>query len=169
MDDTTPPPAESGAPELIQDAAPVEAPSLPAEALETPVESTPASTAQMPAIEPLSEPLPAPEMAPPAAPATPPPTPSHTAAPQPPVSTPATNLPRELLATANLKKKVSKEEKLEKIMTALAKTGRITNDDVQALLKCSDATATRYLAELVRRGRIKKVGTTGAHVVYVLS
>jgi uncharacterized membrane protein len=139
-----------------------------------PTPTTEASTAQMPAIEPLSEPLNEPEIveietenpaqpAPPAsAPPTPPPT-SQTA----PAAGKAKADTRELLAKANTKKKMNKEAKLEKILAALAQQGRLSNDDVQKLLKCSDATATRHLSALVKQGKVRKEGKTGAHVVYV--
>ncbi len=39
--------------------------------------------------------------------------------------------------------------------------GKITNNEVQKLLRCSDATATRYLRELVKQGRLKMVGGRG--------
>ena len=55
---------------------------------------------------------------------------------------------------------VNKNKKLEKIIALALKKGRITNDDVQELLRVSDATATRYLQELVRQGRLKRSGTT---------
>lgn len=51
-----------------------------------------------------------------------------------------------------------KAERLEKIieMTRLKKD--ITNDDVEKLLKVSNATATRYLNDLVKAGRLKRFG-----------
>lgn len=68
---------------------------------------------------------------------------------------------------ANTQKKENKATKLEKVLGALIERGQLTNDDVQALVKCSGVIATRYLSELLKQGKIKKVGTTGAHVVYV--
>jgi len=52
-------------------------------------------------------------------------------------------------------------------MTLFEKKEKITNDDVEKLLHCSDATARRYLNELVKQGKLKRVGETGAGVVYV--
>ena len=49
-----------------------------------------------------------------------------------------------------------KSKKLEKIMVLAVKKRQITNDDVQKLLRVSDATATRYLKELVRQGRLRQ-------------
>ena len=63
-----------------------------------------------------------------------------------------------------------KEAGKEKILFTLmhSKEGRITNDEVEKMLKVSDTTAGRYLEELEKRGRIKQVGKTGRGVYYVL-
>jgi len=60
-----------------------------------------------------------------------------------------------------------REKKLLKIMEQFAKQTEITNDEVEKLLHVSDATATRYLSELQKRGKLKQVGTTGRGVSYV--
>ena len=60
-----------------------------------------------------------------------------------------------------------REKKLMKIMELFAKQTAITNDEVEKLLHVSDATATRYLAELEKRDKLKQVGTTGRGVSYV--
>ena len=52
-------------------------------------------------------------------------------------------------------------------MEQFAKQTEITNDEVEKLLHVSDATATRYLSELEKRGKLKQVGTTGRGVLYV--
>jgi len=44
--------------------------------------------------------------------------------------------------------------------------GKFINADVENLLSVSDATATRYLDELEKDGKIKQVGRTGKHVYY---
>ena len=59
------------------------------------------------------------------------------------------------------------QKKLLKVMELFAKQTEITNDEVQMLLHVSDATATRYLAEHEKRGKIRQVGTTGRGVKYV--
>ncbi|MDP3696540.1 MAG: hypothetical protein Q8R55_00740 [Candidatus Taylorbacteria bacterium] len=41
-------------------------------------------------------------------------------------------------------------------MVLVVKKRKITNDDVQKLLHVSDATATRYLKELVRQDQLKQ-------------
>ena len=53
------------------------------------------------------------------------------------------------------KKKLAR---LEKIVTLATQKRLITNNDVEKLLKVSDATATNYLRELVQAGRLKKSG-----------
>lgn len=63
---------------------------------------------------------------------------------------------RELLIKAREMIQFRKRKKLEKIMSLFLKQSSITNDDVQKLVYVSDATATRYLQQLEREGRIKK-------------
>jgi len=55
---------------------------------------------------------------------------------------------------------------LEKISDLLGEKSQITNNDVQKLLGVSDATATRYLDELEKEGKLRQVGKTGKHVYY---
>ncbi len=59
-----------------------------------------------------------------------------------------------------------KQQRKSKILELLENKGKITNDDVQKLLGASDATATRYLDELEKEGKIKQVGKTGGYVYY---
>ncbi len=59
-----------------------------------------------------------------------------------------------------------KRIKLEKILSEVAKKGKITNDEVEKLLHVSDATATRYLSQLEKEGKIKQIGKTGKAVEY---
>lgn len=51
-----------------------------------------------------------------------------------------------------------KAERLEKIMEMAREKRVITNDDVEKLLKVSNATATRYLNALVLAGRLRRFG-----------
>lgn len=91
--------------------------------------------------------------------AIPTPTPGPVSESQPQVSTPPviqTSLARELLVKAREVIQFRKRKKLEKIMSLFLKQASITNDDVEKLLHVSDATATRYLDQLEREGRIKK-------------
>lgn len=60
-----------------------------------------------------------------------------------------------------------KRKKLDRIMQAIEKHGKITNDSVEKLLRVSDATATRYLDLLEKEGKIKQVGKTGKYTHYM--
>ena len=59
-----------------------------------------------------------------------------------------------------------KSKNKRKILELLNTKHPITNNDVQELLKTSDASATRYLDELEKEGEIKQVGKTGKYVYY---
>lgn len=59
-------------------------------------------------------------------------------------------------------KEVNKQQLLEFFESAR----KVTNNDVEKLLGVSDATATRYLDELEKEGRVRQVGKTGRHVYY---
>lgn len=61
---------------------------------------------------------------------------------------------------------VAKQEALERVFSLIQKKGSITNDEVQALLGVSDATAERYLQELEAAGGISQVGGAGKGVSY---
>ena len=52
-----------------------------------------------------------------------------------------------------------KRAKLDKILALAAKKDRIKNDDVEKLLRVSDSTAQRYLGQLVKEGRLRRVGS----------
>ena len=74
---------------------------------------------------------------------------------------------RELLKIARAKIQTKKQQNFDEILKLFDTKEKITNDDVEKSLRCSDRSATRYLEELVKQGKIKKIGTTGAGVVYV--
>lgn len=59
-----------------------------------------------------------------------------------------------------------KQKSLEKIIDLFGKTDQIKNNDVEDLLDVSDATATNYLDELQRQGRIIQHGESGRGVYY---
>lgn len=61
---------------------------------------------------------------------------------------------------------VKKQENLAKIKEYIQTKDKVTNDDIQALLDCSDATAERYLDELEKQGILKQVGTEGKYTYY---
>jgi len=56
------------------------------------------------------------------------------------------------------KKRAKKREGLEKIVALAQHKGSIKNNDVELLLHVTDATATRYLSELVKAGRLQRIG-----------
>jgi predicted HTH transcriptional regulator len=72
----------------------------------------------------------------------------------------------EQIAELNAIRDVERQAALERIMALYDQRHELTNDDVQEALAISDATATRYLDELEREGRIKQVGETGRGVMY---
>jgi len=60
-----------------------------------------------------------------------------------------------------------KEHNKEAIM-GLMESGNqpLTNEHIRQMLDISEATATRYLDEMEKEGKVKQVGKTGAHVFY---
>lgn len=138
---------ESTPPEPVREApAPVEM-SVPApteeSAPETPTTQIPESEPLPPAPEPIAEQSP------------------------PPAAAPAVvHVGRDLLVKARATIQDRKRKKLDKILEALTAKGKITNDEVEKLLRVSDATATRYLTTLEQQGKIQQVGKTGKSVEY---
>lgn len=130
------------------------------------VEETPTTQSVEPLTESGSDPISAPEPVPEPE-ITPQPQPTPT--PQPQVSTSPiiqTSLARELLIKARDVIQFRKRKKLEKIMGLYLKKQAVTNDDVEKLLHVSDATATRYLQQLEKEGKIMQTGRTGTGVSY---
>lgn len=62
-----------------------------------------------------------------------------------------------------------KEKAKKKIIELLNEKNKITNNDVEKFLSVSDATATRYLDELEKEGKIKQVGKEGKFVYYEIN
>lgn len=62
-----------------------------------------------------------------------------------------------------------KEEGKKKIVKLLQEKNKITNNDIEKLLGISDATATRYLDELEKEGKIKQIGKQGKSVYYEIN
>ena len=101
---------------------------------------------------------------------------SRTAQTVPVQSTTSVIRPHGDLVIARAKIQATKRKKLDKIMAAiegkgpttlkLRRVNAITNDEVEKLLRVSDATATRYLQTLEKENRIKQTGKTGAAVFY---
>jgi len=71
---------------------------------------------------------------------------------------PAKKDPRSLLTKALEALQVGKRKKLDKVLALAQQKRSVTNDDVQKALRVSDATATRYLSQLVKEGKLKMVG-----------
>jgi hypothetical protein len=84
---------------------------------------------------------------------------SSSPVPEPPKS-PQINLD-ELRAKANKERQDRKQEHLSEVKK-LAKSKQINNDDVRELLHVSQSTATNYLEELTKQGKIKKLGKAKA-------
>lgn len=66
------------------------------------------------------------------------------------------------------KKIIDPETKENTILDFLKTNQKITNNDVEKLLKVSDSTATRYLDNLEKAGKIVQVGPEGRAVYYRL-
>lgn len=56
------------------------------------------------------------------------------------------------------RRREKKNEKLERTIVLAKEKDSITNRDVELLLHVSIATATRYLSELVKSGRLRRIG-----------
>ena len=84
---------------------------------------------------------------------------------KPPVATSA-SFALALLVKARNAIQFRKKRKLDRIMTLFLQQSKITNDEVEKFLHVSDATASRYLSQLEKEGRIKQHGKTGAGVSY---
>ncbi|MBA4319188.1 MAG: hypothetical protein C0412_12375 [Flavobacterium sp.] len=72
------------------------------------------------------------------------------------------------LGKINEENKAQKEERKARILELFQAKNSIANNDVQALLGVSDATATNYLAELEKEGKIEQTGVSGRFVTYKL-
>jgi len=59
-----------------------------------------------------------------------------------------------------------KEENKQRILEVLETQTPLTNNQIEQSLGVSDATATRYLDELEKEGKVRQVGKTGKHVYY---
>jgi len=120
-----------------------------------PVEAPESETAQTTGNEPLAEPKQSEIQSP---------TPTEVIAPA--IVQVARNPIHELLAKAKNAIQFRKRKKLDKIMSLFLKQSKITNDEVEKFLHVSDATATRYLSQLEKEGKIQQSGKTGKAVSY---
>ena len=107
-----------------------------------PVQATEPRTAQTPVNEPLPEQL------------------------EPIQTQSKSSLARELLNKARNAIQFRKRKKLDRVMSLFLQQSKITNDEVEKFLHVSDATATRYLSQLEKEGKIKQNGKTGHMVSY---
>lgn len=138
-------PVADPSPSAPSPASPVENASEPAPAVQNePLDAVPPEsvTAQTVGNEPLSSPAPAPAVI------------------------VRQNNVKEYLAMALERISGKKAKRLTKIMAEVERRGTMTNDQVEKLLHVSDATATRYLSELVKQGRLEQTGRTGKWVSY---
>ena len=65
-------------------------------------------------------------------------------------------------------KQTEEKEHNKQAIMGLMESGNqpLTNEHIRQMLDISEATATRYLDELEKEGKVKQVGKTGAHVFY---
>lgn len=61
----------------------------------------------------------------------------------------------DLLQRANAKRKQKREEKLRRIVKLAEKKSPINNQDIRDLLQVSQSTASNYVSELVKSGKLK--------------
>jgi Fic family protein len=59
-----------------------------------------------------------------------------------------------------------KDVRKAKIMELFATRFEVKNNDVERMFAVSDATATNYLSELEKEGKIKQAGSRGRFVTY---
>ena len=74
-----------------------------------------------------------------------------------------------LLDRANNALSIKRQKKLDKIVEFAKNNRTIKNDDIEKLLRISDATATRYLAKLVKSGRLRRAGGKTAGITYEIN
>lgn len=79
--------------------------------------------------------------------------------PPPPAPVSTARSIRERQPDALAKRRQKRQQKLDRIVELAHERKRLANDQVEKALRISDATASRYLAELVREGRLKRVGS----------
>ncbi|MDP3880980.1 MAG: HTH domain-containing protein [bacterium] len=77
------------------------------------------------------------------------------------------NLKGNDLAHANKERHKNFQAKVLKAFELFSQKEIISNNDLENELGVSDATATRYLEELERQGKIEQIGKTGRGVKYI--
>ena len=69
--------------------------------------------------------------------------------------------------TGLIEKQAEEKEKNKKAILGLLETqGSLTNNHIEQMLGIPDSTATRYLDELEKEGKVRQVGKTGQSVYY---
>ena len=66
----------------------------------------------------------------------------------------------------NKERRQKKEEIKTKIIDLLKQKGQVKNDEIERLFNVSDSTATNYLEELEKEGKITQIGKEGRSVIY---
>ncbi len=64
------------------------------------------------------------------------------------------------------KQQNEKQSRKEKILQILKGKGSVRNNDIEKALGVTDTTATNYLQELEREGKIEQIGERGRFVSY---
>lgn len=72
------------------------------------------------------------------------------------------------IASHTQKQQDQKQTRKEKILEILKEKGSVVNDEIEKSLGVTDTTATNYLQELEREGKIEQVGERGRFVSYRL-
>ena len=76
--------------------------------------------------------------------------------------------PRLWRAGKKSEKEKQKNKNLDEVLSYLKEHKEISNNNIEELLKVSDATATRYLDKLEEQGDIEQIGEKGRYVKYKL-
>lgn len=63
---------------------------------------------------------------------------------------------------------IQKDKNKDKVLKIFQENKKVTNDDIEKILKVSDYTAERYLNELEEKGKVAQHGKTGRGVFYTL-
>jgi len=74
---------------------------------------------------------------------------------------------KEMREKANQKKRERVKDRKQAILEQAQKQGRITNDEAENMFCISDSTASNYLDQLEKEGKLKQVGKSGRGVYYI--
>ena len=66
------------------------------------------------------------------------------------------------------KQQAEKQSRKERIIQIIKEKGTVANNDIEKALGVTDTTATNYLQELEREGKIEQIGERGRFVSYKL-